>query len=394
MDSPPVDPAPPPPRPTSPPPPTQGLRNLTARRIKRRTRLSMATFSCPPDSDCEGPLQHDETEASSKTRSMVLVGSLFATSTSRHPFFPTDHADIITTPDRAPIPTPTVPPFQLSAPSSPQLAVQDAGSPDISFLALPSPTSSPTRCGSPAVSDSALGSDAPSTPRAPAGDESESFDPEMLDERSAVARSAPLLPAFEERIASPLPDRAPSTEPVVVKHTTEEDKTPPAPTDTVVPTSAPSDTVTPTSTSRYSAFEFPPPVADAPSTRHTRRPSTVRLSTTALAATGVTGEEAILSTVLQGQLSPDVAAALLDDEAAEVVPVFSAVALYNLDPDPAAPEMVALKAGDRLVVFGTRNVRDSVVPFRAWDCVAEVEVAEGWCQVDGTLFWGEWGDVS
>ncbi|TPX70803.1 hypothetical protein SpCBS45565_g01501 [Spizellomyces sp. 'palustris'] len=100
----------------------------------------------------------------------------------------------------------------------------------------------------------------------------------------------------------------------------------------------------------------------------------------------MTGEEAILSNVFGGCLSPEIAETLLEDDEMEVVPVYSAIALYDFEPDEGFADMVPLKAGERVVVYGKRNVRNTVLSspdfMEDWDCAKEVEVADGWCQVE------------
>ncbi|KAI9102615.1 hypothetical protein DFS34DRAFT_402048 [Phlyctochytrium arcticum] len=105
----------------------------------------------------------------------------------------------------------------------------------------------------------------------------------------------------------------------------------------------------------------------------------------------VTGEEAILSNVFQGKLSPAAAETLLDDDSAEVVPVFTAVALYDFLPSSSdedtqdEADVVHFRAGDRLAVYSKRNVRNTLLngpDVLKWDYAKEVEVADGWCQVE------------
>ncbi|KAI8819377.1 uncharacterized protein EV422DRAFT_110284 [Fimicolochytrium jonesii] len=100
----------------------------------------------------------------------------------------------------------------------------------------------------------------------------------------------------------------------------------------------------------------------------------------------LTTEEAILTDVFSGQLAPTIADVLLADDDVEVVPVYDAIALYDFDASlDESDDAISFKAGDRLKVFGKRNVRNTVFTeddggdFQ-WE--KEVEVSEGWCQAE------------
>ena len=101
----------------------------------------------------------------------------------------------------------------------------------------------------------------------------------------------------------------------------------------------------------------------------------------------MTGEEVILSNVFSGALSFEIAEPLLDSEETEVVPVYAGVALFDFDADPELPQTVSLRSGENLIVYGTKNVRNTVLGNREsvvdeFDFIKEVEVSNGWAQVE------------
>ncbi|KAJ3092980.1 hypothetical protein HK102_013772, partial [Quaeritorhiza haematococci] len=88
----------------------------------------------------------------------------------------------------------------------------------------------------------------------------------------------------------------------------------------------------------------------------------------AMAAVGITPEEE------EDEVNDEV----------DIVPVFTATALYDFDGDLDSPETVAVRAGDVVTIYGTNNVRGVTLPesMTEAEIVKEVEVAAGWCQVE------------
>ncbi|KAJ3289963.1 hypothetical protein HK104_007110 [Borealophlyctis nickersoniae] len=151
------------------------------------------------------------------------------------------------------------------------------------------------------------------------------------------------------------------------------------------------------------------PLSPAPSDETIRPPSNASTTPRTLSRSGswrfrlsrhsmadsveMTAEEAILSNVFTGALRFEVAESLLEGEDVEVVPVYSAVALFDFQADPEIPQTVSITAGEKLVVYGSKNVRNTVLGNRdssvdEWDFLKEVEVSNGWAQVelaDGTV---------
>ncbi|KAJ3176412.1 hypothetical protein HDU87_005281 [Geranomyces variabilis] len=101
----------------------------------------------------------------------------------------------------------------------------------------------------------------------------------------------------------------------------------------------------------------------------------------------LTTEETILSNVFAGYIAPTIAEALLENDGLEVVPVYDAIAIWDYDPE-SDEDAVRFKAGDRLKVFGKQDVRSTVLGAgdwqdgTDWNWQQEVEVQEGWCQVE------------
>ncbi|KAJ3020658.1 hypothetical protein HKX48_000452 [Thoreauomyces humboldtii] len=105
----------------------------------------------------------------------------------------------------------------------------------------------------------------------------------------------------------------------------------------------------------------------------------------------LTTEEAILTTVFSGHLSPTIAETLLDNEEMEVVPVYDAIAVYDYDAegDGEVKDPMTFRSGDRIRVFGKQDIRNTVLGSgdfggggEDWAWEKEVEVSDGWCQVE------------
>ncbi|KAI8590141.1 hypothetical protein BDZ88DRAFT_451462 [Geranomyces variabilis] len=140
-----------------------------------------------------------------------------------------------------------------------------------------------------------------------------------------------------------------------------------------------------------SSADTPPGTATPAESLPAAKPASVRSSLfrRSSSSESLTTEETILSNVFAGHLAPTIAEALLENDGLEVVPVYDAIAIWDYDPESDEGEdAVRFKAGDRLKVFGKQDVRSTVLGAGDWqDGVdwnwhQEVEVQEGWCQVE------------
>ncbi|KAJ3154962.1 hypothetical protein HDU86_004481 [Geranomyces michiganensis] len=143
--------------------------------------------------------------------------------------------------------------------------------------------------------------------------------------------------------------------------------------------------------SNSSSADTPPGTANPSEGVPTARAPSVRSSLfrRSGSSASLTTEEAILSNVFSGQLAPTIAETLLENDGLEVVPVYDAVAIWDYDPESDEGEdIVRFRAGDRLRVFGKQDVRNTVLGAgdwqdgMDWNWHQEVEVQEGWCQVE------------
>ncbi|TPX62672.1 hypothetical protein PhCBS80983_g00305 [Powellomyces hirtus] len=100
----------------------------------------------------------------------------------------------------------------------------------------------------------------------------------------------------------------------------------------------------------------------------------------------LTTEEAILTNVFSGELSPTIAETLFENDEMEVVPVYDAIAIFDHEPDSDDENGVSFKSGDRIRVFGKQDIRNTVLGTGDWGddwaWEKEVEVSEGWCEVE------------